>query len=59
MNLLAEADADLQWHFNRLEDYRDGFDVEFITAVYVYITRIAAFPEIAPRYLENVRRQVM
>lgn len=43
----------------RLEDYRDGFDVEFITAVYVYLTRIAAFPEIAPRYLENVRRQVM
>jgi hypothetical protein len=56
---LSGADADLQEAFNRFEDYREGFGVEFITAVDAYLTRISVFPEIAPVYLPPVRRQVM
>lgn len=48
--LLSGADADLQEVFNRFEDYRDGFGLEFMTVVDAYLTRIAAFPEIAPIY---------
>ena len=59
VEFLAGADADLQEVFNRFEDYRDGFGVEFLTVVDAYLARIAAFPEIAPIYLEDVRRQVM
>lgn len=57
--LLSGADADLQEVFNRFEDYRDGFGLEFMTVVDAYLTRIAAFPEIAPIYFEGVRRQVI
>jgi hypothetical protein len=56
---LSGADADLQEIFNRFEDYRDGFGVEFMTAVDAYLARIAVFPESAPVYFEKVRRQVM
>jgi hypothetical protein len=63
MSLLVEflsgADADLQQVFNRFEDYREGFGVEFMLAVDAYLARIAVFPEIAPRYFERIRRQVM
>ena len=57
--LLSGADADLQEIFNRFEDYRDGFGLEFMTVVDAYLARIAAFPEIAPIYFESVRRQVI
>jgi len=57
--LLSGAEADLQAIFNRFEDYRDGFGVEFMTAVDAYLARISAFPEIAPPYFEKARRQVM
>src|SRR5437016_3931895 len=56
---LSWADADLQGIFNRLEDHREGFGVEFMLAVDAYLARIAVFPEIAPLYSERVRRQVM
>jgi hypothetical protein len=56
---LSGADADLQEAFDRFEDYREGFGVEFMTAVDAYLTRIRVFPEIAPLYLAPVRRQVM
>lgn len=59
VEFLAGADADLQEIFNRFEDYREGFGAEFMITVDAYLTRIAAFPEIAPIYFENVRRQVM
>ena len=59
VEFLSGADAELQEVFNRFEDYRDGFGVEFLTVVDAYLARIAAFPEIAPIYLESVRRQVM
>ena len=59
VELLSGADADLQEAFNRFEDYRDGFGAEFMTVVDAYLTRIAAFPQIAPIYLESVRRQVL
>jgi len=59
VEFLSGADAELQEVFNRFEDYRDGFGVEFLTVVEAYLARIAAFPEIAPIYLEGVRRQVM
>ena len=59
VEFLAGADAELQEVFNRFEDYRDGFGVEFLTVVDAYLARIAAFPEITPIYLESVRRQVM
>ena len=49
----------MQEVFNRFEDYRDGFGVEFMTVVDAYLARIATFPEIAPIYLDSVRRQVM
>jgi len=59
VDLLAGADADLQETFNRFEDYRETLGVEFMASVEAYLTRISAFPEIAPTYFENVRRQVM
>jgi hypothetical protein len=33
--------------------------VEFLTVVDAYLARIAVFPEIAPIYFANVRRQVI
>jgi len=45
--------------FNRFEDYRDGFGAEFMAVVDAYLARISTFPEIAPIYVEKVRRQVM
>lgn len=59
VDLLSEADADLQDYFNRFEDYRGGFGVEFMTAVDAHLARIATFPAIAPFYFETVRRLVM
>jgi hypothetical protein len=59
IELLSGADADLQEAFNRFEDYRDGFGVEFMAAVDAYLTRISVYPAIAPIYLEDTRRQVM
>ena len=59
VEFLSGADAELQETFNRFEDFREGFGVEFMTAVDAYLARIATFPEIAPRYFENIRRQVM
>lgn len=59
VEFLSRADADLQEAFDRFEDYREGFGVEFMMAVDAYLARIATFPEIAPIYLESVRRQVM
>ena len=56
---LAGADADLQAAFNRFEDYREGFGVEFMTAVDAHLTRVSAFPLLAPVYLQTIRRQVM
>ncbi len=59
VEFLSGADADLQNIFNRFEDYREGFGVEFMTVVDAYLGRISAFPELAPLYFEKVRRQVM
>jgi hypothetical protein len=59
IDFLSGADADLQQVFNKFEDYRHGFGVEFMMALEAYLARIAAFPEIAPPYFLNIRRQVM
>ena len=59
IEFLSGADADLQEAFNRFEDYRDGFGAEFMAVVDAYLTRIAAFLQIAPIYFESVRRQVL
>ena len=59
VELLSGADADLQQIFNQFEEYREGFGVEFMTAVDAHLARIAVFPEIAPIYFERIRRQVM
>jgi len=59
VEFLSGADADLQEAFNRYEDYREGLGVEFMLAVDAYLTRITTFPQIAPAYLETIRRQVM
>lgn len=59
VELLSGADGDLQDIFNRFEDYRAGFGVEFMIVLDAYFARIAVFPEIAPIYFERVRRQVM
>jgi hypothetical protein len=59
VEFLSGADAELQEIFNRFEDCREGLGVEFMTAVDAYLARIAAFPEIAPVYVERVRRQIM
>jgi len=59
VEFLSGADADLQAIFNRFEEYREGFGVEFLTIVDVYLTRIGAFPAIAPLYVHNARRQGM
>ncbi len=58
VEFLSGADSELQHVFNRFEDYREGFGVEFMMAVDAYLTRIAGFPHIAPLYFQNVRRQV-
>ena len=59
VEFLSGADADLQEIFNRLEDYRKEFGVEFLVAVDAYLARVSTFPEIAPVYFGKVRRQLM
>jgi len=63
MNLPVEflfgADADLQTAFSRFENYREGFGVEFMTAVDAHLARLATFPLLAPIYHKSIRRQVM
>lgn len=59
VDFLSGADAELQNIYSQLEEYREGFGLEFLTVVEAYLTRIATFPEIAPLYLDPVRRQVM
>jgi len=59
VEFLSGADADLQEIFNRFEDYRDGFGIEFMTVVDAYLAHIVVFPEIAPTNFSSVRRQVM
>jgi toxin ParE1/3/4 len=59
VDYLRGADTDLQDQFNKFEDYREGFGVEFILAIEAYLTRISIFPRIAPLYFESIRRQVM
>ncbi|HEY3853332.1 MAG TPA: type II toxin-antitoxin system RelE/ParE family toxin [Verrucomicrobiae bacterium] len=59
VDLLAGAEADLQTIFNRLESHADGLGVELLTVVDAYLERITVFPEIAPIYCDNIRRQVM
>ena len=59
VQFLSGADADLQGIFNRFEDYREGFGVEFMMAVDANLERLSAFPEIAAVYHEKIRRQVM
>ena len=44
VEFLSGADAELQETFNRFEDFREGFGVEFMTAVDAYLARIATFP---------------
>ena len=56
---LAGADADLQAAFNRFEDYREGFGVEFMQAVEAHLARVAMFPLLAPVYLGKIRRRVL
>ncbi len=59
VEFLLGADIDLQDAFNRYEDYRNGLGAEFLTVVNVYLTRITIYPDIAPRFLGKIRRQVM
>jgi len=59
VEFLFGADSDLQNIFGQFEEYWEGFGVEFMAVVDAYLVRIAAFPEIAPIYFENVRRQVI
>jgi hypothetical protein len=40
VEFLSGADAELQEIFNRFEDYRDGFGVEFLTVVDAYLARL-------------------
>jgi hypothetical protein len=40
VEFLAGADAELQEIFNRFQDYRDGFAVEFLTVVDAYLARL-------------------
>lgn len=57
VEFLSGANAELQGIFNRYEDYREGLGVEFMTAVDANLSRIALFPQSAPLYFEEVRRQ--
>jgi hypothetical protein len=59
VEFLSGANADLQNIFDRFEEYREGFGVEFMTAIDAYLTRISNFPESAPLYFQKIRRQVM
>jgi hypothetical protein len=42
-----------------LKIYREGFGAEFVAVIDAYLARISTFPEIAPIYIEEIRRQVM
>lgn len=59
IEFLSGADADLQAIFEGFEEYQDGFGVEFLNLLNAYLGRISDFPEIAPIYSGEVRRQVM
>src|SRR6476659_1538968 len=41
---LSGADADLQAVFNQFEGYREGFGIEFMTAVDAHLARVSVFP---------------
>ena len=56
---LSGADADLQTAFAKFEDQREGAGAEFFLMIDDYLDRINRFPEIAPVYVQRVRRQVM
>jgi hypothetical protein len=59
VEFLAGADSDLQLIYEHFEDYRGGSGNLFIATVDAYLTHISTFPEIAPIYFSNIRRQVM
>ena len=48
IEFLSGADADLQEVFNRFEDYREGFGVEFMLAVDAYLARLQFFLRLLP-----------
>ena len=56
---LAGADADLQAAFDRFEDQREESGTKFLALIERYLERIGHLPEIAPSYLQRIRRQVM
>ena len=56
---LAGATADLQTAFNKFEDQREESGTKFLVLIEQYLGRISQFPEIAPVYLQRIRRQVM
>ena len=43
VEFLSGADADFQEIFNRFEDYRQGFGVEFMTVVDAYLAALLSF----------------
>ena len=59
VEFLAGAHAELQEALNRFEELRDDLGTEFLVAVEAYLTRLTVFSEIAPTYLERIRRQVV
>jgi len=59
IEFLLGADTELQEIFNRFEDYREGFGVEFIAVVDAYLARLSVFPESAPIYIDTIRRQII
>ncbi len=56
---LSGADADLQSVFNRFEDYREGFGVEFMAAVDAHLTSIIVIAILDLRQdEERIRRRL-
>ncbi len=56
---LSGAAADLQVAFGRFEDQREESGTRFLALIEPYLARTGSFPEIAPIYLQRIRRQVM
>ena len=59
VEFLSGADDDLQVAFNRFEDYREGFGVEFMMAVDANLARVCSLSRNSSTLHGEVRRQVM
>jgi hypothetical protein len=53
------AELELQETYESYEERREGLGAKFLADVETYFGRVADHPQIAPVFIDNIRRQVM